>query len=702
VIRLFRYFQVAISILKTHGLHALIQQIIKKFFPPSRKIKTKNYHYSIEPNYYPLNFTKHIDPEISIIIPVYNKSLYTFTCLKSIHENSGDNAYEVIVVDDASDDSTPQMLDNIEGITVIRNPENMGFIYSTNNGAKTAKGRYIVLLNNDTIVTHSWLCALRKTFEHCPDAGLVGAKLIYPDGKLQEAGGVVWQDASALNYGRFDDPDKPEYSYCRAVDYCSGACLMIKHEDFINLGLFDDYYTPAYYEDTDLAFRVRQANKQVYYQPGATVIHFEGVSSGTDVSKGVKMYQVINHKKFYNRWKDILSSHGVSGNNLQLEKERSVKKRVFIIDAHILKPDSDSGSLRMFNLLTIFQSLDYKVTFIAANEPEHHEIYTTQLQHNGIECLYQPYLESIPAHLKTHGHLYDVVLLSRVNIAEKYINIARKYCTNAMILFDTVDLHFLREQRQAEINQNKLSLASAKMCKQRELNTARKVDKTLLVSPVEIELFKQEAPDLPVALLSNIHKNHETVFGYHDRKDILFIGGFKHLPNVDAMEFFINQVFPILHALKPEIKLHIIGSNLPEQIAAYASSHIVIKGFVPDIKLIFDHIKLSVAPLRYGAGVKGKINTSMTYGVPVIATSVAAEGMNLVHGKDILVADEPEEFARQIIRAYDDELLWTNLSNAGKTNIEEHFSFSVAKRQLSEILLAHQNSENATDRTVNA
>lgn len=690
MIQLFKYFPVAINILKKQGLSALIIRISNKLSPLSpQKTKLQKNRYSIALQYYPLNFPKHINPELSIIIPVYNKSLYTFTCLKSIYENSDENAYEVIVVDDASSDDTSQMLNDIKGITVIRNLENKGFIYSSNTGANAAKGHYIVFLNNDTIVTQGWLSALKKTFMHFPDAGLVGAKLIYPDGKLQEAGGVVWQDASAWNYGRYDDPDKPEYSYCRVVDYCSGACLMIKQQDLMDLGLLDHHYTPAYYEDTDLAFRVRKAGKKVYYQSDATIIHFEGVSSGTDITQGTKRYQIINHEKFYRRWREVLHTHRINGDMPHLEKERDVSKRVLILDVHVLMPDSDSGSLRMFNLLKIFKKLGYKVSFIAENL-EYHQIYTPKMQSIGIECFYSPYLESIHSHFKTHGHLYNVVLLSRVNIARQFIDAAKKYSINAMILFDTVDLHFLREQRQAEINQDKQQLATAKMRKQQELSTARKADKTLLVSPVEIELFKQEAPDVPVALLSNIHQNQETAFGYQQRKDILFIGGFEHLPNVDAMEFFIKEIFPVLHSLKPDLKLLIVGSHLPKSIATYASSHIIIKGFVPDIKPIFDRIRLSIAPIRYGAGVKGKINTSMTYGVPVVATTIAAEGMNLIHNKDILIADTPEDFAKQIVRAYDEKQIWTSLSNSGKVNIERHFSFSVAEQQLRNILQKNQ------------
>ncbi|MBS0423781.1 MAG: glycosyltransferase [Proteobacteria bacterium] len=699
--KLFKYFPVAISILKTQGLSALLTRIYKKCFSTPQKAHPQKNHYSTATRYHPLSFPETTHPDISIIIPVHNKHLYTFTCLKSIYENSGESAYEVIVVDDASTDDTSKMLNNIKGITVIHNIKNKGFIYSCNAGVNVAKGRFIVLLNNDTIVTHGWLNALTKTFLDFPNAGLVGVKLVYPDGKLQEAGGIVWQDASAWNYGRYDDPEKPEYSYCRTVDYCSGACLMIKRQDLIDLGLLDDYYTPAYYEDTDLAFRVRKAGKKVYYQPAATVIHFEGISSGTDVTQGTKRYQTINHEKFYQRWHETLQSHRINGDMPLLEKERDVIKRALVLDERVLMPDDNSGSLRMFNLLHIFKKLGYKVSFIAKTLA-YHPVYTRKMQSIGIECFYLPYLESIHSHLTAHGHLYDVVLLSRVNVAEQFIDTAKKYCTNAMILFDTVDLHFLREQRQALINQDKQQLAAAERLKLQELSTARKADKTLLVSPVEIELFKQEAPDVPVALLSNIHQNQETVFGYQEREDILFIGGFEHLPNVDAMEFFIIEIFPILHSLKPDLKLLIIGSHIPQKIAAHASSHIIIKGFVSDIKPIFDRIRLSIAPIRYGAGVKGKINTSMTYGVPVVATTVAAEGMNLAHGKDILIADAPEDFARQIVRAYDDEQLWASLSNSGKVNIEEHFSFATAEHQLRNILQDGQNFKNTINQVINA
>ena len=148
-----------------------------------------------------------------------------------------------------------------------------------------ARGDYVLFLNNDTLVTAGWLDALVRCIEEAPHAGLVGAKLIYPDGRLQEAGGIVFADGSGWNYGRFDDPADPRYNFRREADYCSGAAILLRRDLFLQLGRFDARYAPAYYEDTDLAFAVRAAGKKVFYEPRAMVIHFEGITSGTDTGQ---------------------------------------------------------------------------------------------------------------------------------------------------------------------------------------------------------------------------------------------------------------------------------------------------------------------------------------------------------------------------------------------------------------------------------
>src|SRR5207249_3673346 len=207
----------------------------------------------------PIEFPSHEEVEISIVIPVFNQFRFTQACLASLQERQGTERFEVIVVNDCSTDITGEAIPQIPGIVYLRNGTNSGFIVSCNRGAEKARGKYLVFLNNDTLVRDGWLSALLRTFAEEPQAGIVGSKLIYPDGRLQEAGGIIWRDASGWNYGKSDDPGKPEYNYLREVDYCSAATLMITKSLFEAVGGFNEKYAPAYYEDTDLAFKVRQA-----------------------------------------------------------------------------------------------------------------------------------------------------------------------------------------------------------------------------------------------------------------------------------------------------------------------------------------------------------------------------------------------------------------------------------------------------------
>ena len=604
-------------------------------------------------------------PLVTIIIPIYGQVDYTLRCLTSIIDKLPQVAFELIVVDDCSPDDSFDVLSKVKGIRLLRNEQNQGFIRSCNAGASEAKGDYLYFLNNDTEVTSSWLDELLRTFSEFPGTGLAGSKLVYPDGQLQEAGGIIWQDGSAWNFGRFQDPALPIYNYAREVDYCSGASIMIPKTLFDELGGFDEHYLPAYCEDSDLALKIRDKGYRVIYQPLSTVIHYEGITSGTDTSQGTKAYQIENSKKLFTRWQERLQAHQMPGVDADNAKDRRSTRRVLVIDQCTPTPNQDAGSVTAFNLLLLLREMNFQVTFIPEDNFLYMPDYTTALQRAGIEVLYAPYVTSVEQHLKEYENRYDLAFLFRPGVVERHLKSIRKLCPKAKVLFHTVDLHFLRMSREAELLSDKTKQKAADEMKQRELVAIQATDACIVHSTVELELLQPMLPDAKLYVFPLIMDIAGTDKTFADRRNIVFVGGYQHAPNIDAVHYFATEIMPLLRKQLPGVRFYAVGSKPPADIHALASEDIIITGFVEDLTPLLDKMRISVAPLRYGAGIKGKIGTAMAVGLPVVATSLAAEGMSLNNGEDILVADGAEDFASTIANLYQDKSLWSRISENG-------------------------------------
>jgi len=626
------------------------------------------------------------NPLVSVIIPVYGKIEYTLCCLDSIARNPPEVPFEVIVVDDYSPDHSIEVLGKVAGIQLVRNVENQGFIRSCNIGAEVAQGEYLHFLNNDTQVTPGWLDELLRTFGEFPGTGLAGSRLVYPDGRLQEAGGIIWQDASAWNFGRLQNPSLPVYSYAREVDYCSGASIMVPKGLFNELGGFDEHYQPAYCEDSDLAIKIRGRGHRVIYQPLSTVVHYEGITSGTDATQGVKAYQVENAKKLFERWQEKLKSHQAPGTDVDDAKDRRAKHRILVVDHCTPMPDQDAGSVTVFNLLLLLRELNFQVTFIPEDNFLYLPGYTTALQRTGIEVLYSPYCTTVEQHVKEFGQRYDLVFLFRPVVVERSIQAIRKYCRKAKILYHTIDLHFLRMRREAEIQQDRAKLKQATEMKQREMEAIRSVDASIVHSTAELELLRSELPEAKLHVFPLIMDVRGTRNEFKDRSDIVFVGSYQHPPNIDAVKFMVGGIMPLLRHRLAGTKFYAVGGNPPEDIKELASKDVIITGHVEDLGRLLDKVRVSVAPLRYGAGIKGKIGTAMAVGLPVVATSLAAEGMSLTVDENILVADGAEAFADAVVRLYEDEGLWNQLSKGGLVFAERVWGAEAALRTLKSIL----------------
>jgi O-antigen biosynthesis protein len=619
-------------------------------------------------------------PVVSVIIPVHGKLEWTIACLRSIARFGALTPFEVIVIDDASPDDSAKALPQIQGLRVIRNDTNLGFIGSCNAGATAARAPYLFFLNNDTQVTPRWLDALLDTYLQEADCGIVGSQLIYPDGRLQEAGALVYDSAEAWNVGRFEQRNDPRYLYRRDVDYVSGAALLIEKSLFVEVGGFDARYAPAYCEDMDLAFAVRARGRRVIYEPTSVVVHCEGISSGTDVLTGVKQYQSINREKFIEKWRDSLQKQPAPRTRADFAIHRQ-KHHIFVMDALMPDPARDAGSLQMFNILRLLREMGWRVTFMADNRVASADDIRT-LGAIGVEVLCKPWSPLLETWLRRERDNLDAVMLCRHYVADANLPLIRMLAPKARLLFDTVDLHFLRERRAAEHTNNAALARQAVISQRRELDIVRAVHATFVVSTVELDMLNQELPDANVMLLPNMHPVHGRHGEFEQRSGLVFVGGFGHPPNVDAVHWLVEEIYPLIRAKRPDIELHLIGQMPEAEQRQFTRNGVTAHGRVEDIDPWMANSRIALAPLRYGAGVKGKVNTAMSHGLPVVGTSIAAEGMRLCDGENVLLADNAQAFADAVLRLYDDRALWYRLSEAGMANIRDHFSFDIARRTL--------------------
>ena len=617
------------------------------------------------------------DIQVSIVIPVYNQFHFTYYCIESILANSGDVTYEILIANDCSTDLTADIEEIIRGVKLITNQTNLRFLKNCNHAAQFARGKYLLFLNNDTLVKENWLRPLVTLIESDERIGMVGSKLVYPDGTLQEAGGIIWKDGSAWNFGNGDDASASEYNYVKETDYISGAAIMLYRTLWNEIGGFDEYFTPAYCEDSDLAFAVRARGYRVLYQPLSEVVHFEGISNGTEVSEGQKAYQVINQRKFVHKWRKELRRHQANGVDAFHARERSADRPLLLmIDHYVPQYDRDAGSRTVYQYLRLFVSLGFNVKFIGDNFYQH-EPYTTVLQQMGIEVLYGPfYANNWKKWIEGNAPHIEYVFLNRPHISVKYIDFIREK-TKARIIYYGHDLHFLREMREYDLTKNEDLLKTAEEWKEKELSLMRKADISYYPSSVEENAIHEIDDSIPVKAIPAYLFDHvkDCMYDYAERKDLMFIGGFGHTPNVDAVKWLASEIMPVLINDIPDIVVHVLGSNPPEEIKKLGNRNLVIEGFVTDEELeaFYHKCRLSVVPLRYGAGIKGKIIEAMKYGTPVATTSIGAEGITGAEAL-MLIEDDAEGFAKAVSALYRDERKLSQMSRDSVEYIRNHFS----------------------------
>jgi glycosyltransferase involved in cell wall biosynthesis len=260
-------------------------------------------------------------------------------------------------------------------------------------------------------------------------------------------------------------------------------------------------------------------------------------------------------------------------------------------------------------------------------------------------------------------------------------------------MFHLADLHYLRMEREARLSGDDEMKYAASLVKQRELSIVKQADCTISHSSVERDILAAEAPHARTALWPLMFEHFGTKAVFSKRRDLCFLGGYMHPPNVDAVVYFVNSILPLIKAQEPGIRFVIAGAHPSEEVRALAAPDVLVRGQVADLRDLFDPCRVFVCPLRVGAGAKGKLASALSYGIPVVSTRLGVEGTDIVDGKHALVADDPADFAAAVLRVYRSSALWGRLSKSGQDLVRERFSLQMGKAALAsaiETALAHK------------
>jgi GT2 family glycosyltransferase len=596
-------------------------------------------------------------PVVSILLVLFNQAELTYTCLRGLRR-ALDAPCELIIVDNASSDRTGELLDRIDGATVVRNAENLHFLRGVNQGAELARGRHLLLLNNDTRLTAGSIAAAVERLESEADLGAVGGRIILLDGKLQEAGSIIWKNGHCLGYGRGRDPWAAEFQFRRDVDYCSGAFLMLRRDLFERLGRLDSTFEPAYYEETDLCMRIREAGLRIGYDPRIQLSHFEFGSSTT--SDAALALQAAHLKLFQQRHAEALKAAHLPPHTSLVEARMrgAFKGRLLIVEDQIPYPQMGAGYPRALELLRAAVEAGWFVTFYPLVYPDVDYEQAYRILPPQVEIAADRGAEGLADFMRERPEYYDAAIVSRPHNMKPFREALAqedRFLPLSRVVYDAEAVFALRDEARARLDGE-----AAKADVAAELALSEGVASVLAVNAAEAAVFR-EAGVAEVRVLGHALQPAPAAHAFEDRRDFLFVGALDDdvSPNVDALEFFVNEVAPRLDALiGADWTLRVAGRCGAPRALALRSGRVQLLGRVEDLAPLYAQSRVFVAPTRYAAGIPMKVHEAAARGLPCAVTSLLAAQLGWADGEALVIGDSPEAFARACQRLYEDAALW--------------------------------------------
>ena len=627
-----------------------------------------------------LHFTRAQEPVLSILVLTYNRAEYTYRCLESILHHA-DISYELIIVDNASADDTHRLLERLENVNILRNSVNVGLGEGCNQVARIARGTYLLLLDNDVMLTTGCLRALVETIARTSNCGAVGCKIVTLEGRLQEAGSIIWDDGATQAYGRDGSPGAPEASYLREVDYCSRACLLVRADVWERTGGLDPRYSPACYEDVDLCMSIRSLDLRVLYQPAAVALQEYAGSSAMDA----QMLVSHNQTRFADKWARKLAARPrVATGNVLCARDPSRRPALLFIDDRVDSPDFGAGMPRTWQVLTMLADMPYQVTYVPLFDPMPHEPWLTKLQQMGIEVMAG--LVDFEQFAKERTGAYTILLVSRPHNMSAVHRLLRRHFPGATLVYDAEALYFVRDELSAAALGRPDPVAARR---QRSLETGllRAADLIITVSEHERSMIAALAPELAerVSVWGHPTLVRPTLSPFDTRAGLLFVGSFLYAdsPNEHAVRWFLDRVFPTV-ARKLACALDIVG-EAPRALRRRASESVTFAGFVPDLEAEFERHRIFVVPHQFSAGIPLKLIEAMSYGIPAVVSELTARQLGVCEDGIVLIGRTPEEFVCKITNLYTDPILWRRLRDGALRYVAEHCDperFRAALREL--------------------